>query len=859
MLSYVANLTAADLYLRSGEATTAWDCLNACPVAFRDWEWHYLRRQCDPSLVRMYLGETIPADSAAFGFSPDGRHIFWNDLHTVYSWDVGTGNPSGRFSGFGSILSISRDGSRMVSRTYTGAVEGDFVLRVFDLQSRKPVSQLSGHTTAVNLAVFDVTGTRIASAAAGGTVKVWDVQSGANLGTLPVERNSVDYLAISRGGGRVAVSGRTGETWIWDLGSGQVRRLDGGDNSTCLAFSPDGMRVVSGGADRRLRVWDAQKGTLLLTSEPEGGEVVSVAFSPDGSRILAGTTRGAVQIRDTATGVVVGTLLTHTFGRGHDGVRQISFTPDGARILTADGEVVRMWDAENYSSATLPKMALGEEEFATALAVTPDHSLVATGARALHLWDTHSASEIGLAASGSAFIEALAFSPDSRLLAAGLVSGVITVYDVPSRRPVFTLTGHHARVTQVVFSADGKQIISSSLDRTVRVWRTESHTMSNMIELADPVNSVAMSPDGRRLVTGAGDLSMLHANKGPTVRVWDAATGRIILDIDTSRAVRVLPPSPTLRLNAELRGVQSVAFSPDGHHILTVENAGANVSEWNASSGALLRTFRVSMPAAFLSGGNRIIGAARAADRHLAILDVDSGERLLTLKHELTPFTQLAVAADGTVVEQPLHGPIRLWDATPSYEVEAWNRADFLYSQLGFYDAVAAAIRSDLALSPAGRKVALWLAGTVRDNFPDAHDRASWAIVKSPGGQTTAYRQALEHSLAACRLAPWNPGYVNTLGIAQYRLGLHSDAVDSLSQARRMRGSAFLSNLAFTAMAQYRLGRRQEALGTLHELQLEMRRTRDNRSQIEGNADALSSFVREAESVISPAATRPPP
>jgi hypothetical protein len=119
--TYIANLTAADLNLRSGNVLTASERLYACPKTLRGWEWRYLLRQCDLSLTRLYEGETIPVDSAAFAVSPDGRRIFWNDLHTVYSWDAETGEPSRRFSGFGSILSISRDGRRVVTKTYTGA------------------------------------------------------------------------------------------------------------------------------------------------------------------------------------------------------------------------------------------------------------------------------------------------------------------------------------------------------------------------------------------------------------------------------------------------------------------------------------------------------------------------------------------------------------------------------------------------------------------------------------------------------------------------------------------------------------------------------------------------------------------
>src|SRR5262249_30659731 len=141
-------------------------------------------------------------------------------------------------------------------------------------------------------------------------------------------------------------------------------------------------------------------------------------------------------------------------------------------------------------------------------------------------------------------------------------------YDVATRTPAFTLSGHHARVTQVLFSPDGATIISSSADRTVRTWRRDTHGMVTLIEFNDPVNSIALSPDGQRLVTGSGDLSALRPNHSPTVRVWDPATGRILLDIDTRLGGKETT-YPFGKLGDALRGVSSVSFSPDGGRILT--------------------------------------------------------------------------------------------------------------------------------------------------------------------------------------------------------------------------------------------------------------------------------------------------
>ena len=94
------------------------------------------------------------------------------------------------------------------------------------------------------------------------------------------------------------------------------------------------------------------------------------------------------------------------------------------------------------------------------------------------------------------------------------------VFDPADGQQVFTLRGHTSNVTAVAFSPDGRRIATSSFDRTVKLWETETgQEVFTLRGHTSGVLGVAFSPDGRRLATGSIDS---------TARIWD--TGSVLDD-----------------------------------------------------------------------------------------------------------------------------------------------------------------------------------------------------------------------------------------------------------------------------------------------------------------------------------------
>jgi tetratricopeptide (TPR) repeat protein len=176
-----------------------------------------------------------------------------------------------------------------------------------------------------------------------------------------------------------------------------------------------------------------------------------------------------------------------------------------------------------------------------------------------------------------------------------------------------------------------------------------------------------------------------------------------------------------------------------------------------------------------------------------------------------------------------------------------------LLDKLLLKEEVIATLRADGSLSEAVRQRALGLAERLQEN-PAHLNNASWRVVRQPGQSLDAYRRALRQAEVACRLAPQNGNYLNTLGVAQYRLGQYQEALATLTRSDQLRSKgSHPADLAFLAMAQHQLGQKEQAQATLARLREAMKNpTWAKNAQAQG-------FLREAETLIQGKPVAPQP
>jgi WD40 repeat protein len=308
------------------------------------------------------------------------------------------------------------------------------------------------------------------------------------------------------------------------------------DDFTALTFTPDGRRVLAAQMNGALSITDAATGKELMRVEAHSGGVLALALSPDGRTLATGGADRQLLLWDPQTCEGLRPLAGN-----HDQVSAVAFSPDGRTLASGDhaGRII-LWEVK--SGRELKRWQTFAERV-TALAFTPDGKSLLSGgtwpeetvtrnvlanADRIRLWDIHTGKEQArLPVRGAG----LSLAARGRLLAAGSY--------------------------QVALEQTATELLSAEVQLCVSVF--DRSARRELFRLEQAGGALALSPDGRLLVTGRGSERSFSGLTNSTLFFpRNAPRGLTLWEVHSGRAIRTV----------ELPGVSSaLAVSPDGTRV----------------------------------------------------------------------------------------------------------------------------------------------------------------------------------------------------------------------------------------------------------------------------------------------------
>ncbi|HXG11685.1 MAG TPA: PA14 domain-containing protein [Gemmataceae bacterium] len=587
--------------------------------------------------VRSFAGHSEIVQCVAV--SPDGRQALsggggfirnnqWapGADNAIRLWHVGTGQElrrlEGHTAGVCSVAFSPRDGR------YALSAGRDKTIRLWNVASGKEIRSFTGHTDVVSSVVFLPDGRSALSASHDGTIRLWDTNTGQEQHCFREHQRPVRCVAVSPNGHHFVSGGEEGTIILWDLeGKKEVSRFArAGTALASLAFSPDGKQVVSGSANGAVQLWDVASGQEVKRFTGHTGWVWSVTFSPDGRRVLSGGQDRTLRLWDLASGREMRCF------RGHGGwVHSVAFLPDGSYALSGGADqTVRLWNLSrlpaNAPPAWPPAPPIAPSRPLTVVVNTPAEQV------------TQELRRFAVEPNRGQ-VSSVSFSPDGRhaLAVQGAQAYLWNLEDGTISRTL--ALPPPATIREAIFLPDGRRAVSLNSDQTLSLWNLDSGQVLHRFEGHKArINCMALSADGRFLLSGGGDMRRENGqlvkgnNNQPvwedcTVRVWDVETGKelgrfeghdqpvqsVAISPDGTRAVSAsvfqqhlweVPTGKPLRLLARFP-LPRLAYCPDGRRVI-MATPDRSIKMWDLEANR--EVFRIEgVPLAFQRSNNLAI------------------------------------------------------------------------------------------------------------------------------------------------------------------------------------------------------------------------------------------------------------
>jgi WD40 repeat protein len=633
-------------------------------------------------------------------FSPNGDTLISAGDRSIEMWDVHSGRRRSQidFSQptpyYVAGIDLSPDGKLLAVNRNEGKP-----MRFWDLDSGAEVHPFGDAAPAAGRAVFSPRGDLLATLDAGGgnpgTVSIWDIRKGKHIRTIeggePIS-SAVRCLAFSPDGKMLAFPYGRGIR-IWDLAADkESRQLDSGAKAPlgCVVFSSDSKLLAAAGnpykhgPDYTIHLWDITTGKEVGALQGHEDVITDLAVSPKSNLLASASWDGTIRFWDLAK--------RQQIGRSPGPCRSffsLCFSADGKVLASGeDTGVLRLWDVRTHE-----ELSVSTKDSVRWVRFAPDgQSLISSTWEQIGLWEPLTGRPLHIFNNKYLSDFHPSLSPDGKCLATTSywTQGQALLWEVATGKLLRRFGESRQSILQtVMFSPDGRRLAGGCYETGIlRVWDAASGKELLQLKGQQQLRSLAFAPDGATLASGGGDHD---------VRLWSLATGKQIWRKGT--------PSWT---------ATDLQFSADGRTLALVGGMTGTINDrgevrlWESATGKELKRFEghrdLALCVAFSADGRMLATGSR--DNTIRLWELASASERKCLQGHQGRISAVSFSPDGRLLASASYDNSALvWDLTGRFRdgrfqlrrlsAEELNRC---WADLAHVDAVRA-YRSILALT----------------------------------------------------------------------------------------------------------------------------------------------------------------
>ena len=542
-------------------------------------------------------------------------------------------------------------------------------VRIMNYANGQPLRTLKGVADVVQSASFNSNASKIATGLKNGQLVIWNNANGTKEAEVYAHNGPVTSVSIRPQNDQVLTSDDKGLVKIWQLPLVPSKSLAHPDAVLAMALRADGTRVYTGSKDKNLRAWVVANKQMERQYTGHTAPVTAVAITPNSALLASGSEDATIRFWNQSNGQEDARIGAH--GKT---VSSMAFNGANNQLVSGSQDgTVKLWSVP----VTAPK-SLAHPDQVTSLVLTPDNQRVITGGndKNVRLWNlTNGANErnfgghslpitaVAVSANGQfiagssqdksfsvwnlsngqvvkkitvpAPATAVAVNSNGQVAAVGSGNS-IQLFEMKEGKEVKKLAGHGGAISGLLY-VDDNQILSSSADKTLRLWTVNDGQAKKTLTHVGPITSFTLSKDKK----------LVAASAGKSVKIWQLADGKEVTGFETKADIK------------------SLAFSPDGNRLVVGETD--NTARVYGVDGELSEFFQHTGPVlavGYHSDNKQIVTAG--ADK---IAKVWKSSLIWQKAHD-TPVSQVIFSPANNQVFSASEKDVKIWNVADGKEVK---------------------------------------------------------------------------------------------------------------------------------------------------------------------------------------------